>query len=103
MPYRPGDEGKFLSRNLNCQGDGDGREGDATMRQNVPLRSSSRTGSVDDFRDRIVVGFSADQLPGLAHFAVEPVETRLPPRPTGPPPALPLRHPLADPSIASHA
>src|SRR5258708_12974899 len=77
MPYRHGDEGTFLARNRKCQGDGDSREGDATMRQNAPLRSSSRTGSVEDFCDRIVVGFSADQLPGLAHFVVEPVETRL--------------------------
>src|SRR3982074_1408053 len=77
MPYRHGDEGTFLARNRQCQSDGDSREGDATMRQNAPLRSSGRTGSVEDFRDRIVVGFSADQLPGLAHFRVEAVDTRL--------------------------
>src|SRR5260370_7566627 len=77
MPYRHGDEGTFLARNRKCQSDGDSREGDATMRQNAPLRSSSRTGSVEDFCDRIVVGFSAHQLPSLAHFVVEAVETRL--------------------------
>src|SRR5258708_4791254 len=77
MPYRHGDEGTFLARNRKCQGDGDSREGDATMRQNAPLRSSSRAGSVEDFCDRIVLGFSADQLPGLAHFVVETVEMRL--------------------------
>src|SRR3979409_2541384 len=77
MPYRHGDEGSFLARNRKSQSDGDSREGNATMRQNAPLRSSSRTGSVEDFCDRIVVGFSADHLPGLAHFVVEAVETRL--------------------------
>src|SRR3981189_1350083 len=77
MPYRHGDEGTFLARNRKCQGDCDSREGNATMRQNAPLRSSSRTGRVEDFCDRILVGFSADQLPGLAHFVVEAVEMRL--------------------------
>src|SRR5260370_37008024 len=77
MPYWHRDEGTFLARNRKCQGNGDRREGDATMRENAPLRSSSRPGSVEDFCDRIVVGFSADQLPGLAHFVVEAVETRL--------------------------
>src|ERR1700758_2259649 len=76
MPYWHRDEGTFLARNRQCQGDGDSREGDATMRQNAPLRSSSRTGSVEDFCDRIVVGFGADRLPGPAHFVVEAVETR---------------------------
>src|ERR1700730_11840522 len=77
MPYRHGDEGTFLARNRKRQSDGDSREGDATMRQNAPLRSSSRTGSVEDFCDRIVVGFSAHQLLSLAHFVVEAVERRL--------------------------
>src|SRR5260370_40272574 len=96
MPYRHGDEGTFLARNRKCQSDGDSREGDATMRQNAPLRSSSRTGSVEDFCDRIVVWFSAHQLLSLAHFVVEAVERRLVASRKGSRPGVGSRHDIGE-------